>query len=64
MEIIVTKIIRFEELPDNSKVVEYPEFQRYITDGYTVKTIYQELLSGKEGKTTGFLITVVLYKPS
>ncbi|MEO3210715.1 hypothetical protein [Parabacteroides distasonis] len=63
MEIIISKIIRFEEFPQKVEVIEYPEFQKYMDEGYVVKSIHQELLSGKD-KTSGLLITVVLYKAS
>ena len=42
MEIIISKIIRFEEFPQKVEVIEYPEFQKYMDEGYVVKSIHQD----------------------
>lgn len=70
MELILSEVIYFEALPktslemkkETSLVYEYPNIQKYLDDGYSIKSIFQESVCAKDKQTIGIAVTVVLQK--
>lgn len=64
MELIISELIHFREFlqPETPVKYEYPEIQKLLNDGYSVKSLIPELIKGKDGKTSGIFITAILYK--